>query len=116
MPLADLTNGCKKGSTVIAPETFARPLRRVTSADCGYRAQGHIAGDGAELLRASGRALIANPGDVDGLADAIRVLANKSNDERQVMASSGLRYYQENLSASVAAAKVVEALKGSTSD
>lgn len=77
---------------------------------------GHIAGDGAELLRASGSALIANPGDVDGLADAIRVLANKSNDERQLMASSGLRYYQENLSASVAAAKVVEALKGSTSD
>jgi glycosyltransferase involved in cell wall biosynthesis len=75
---------------------------------------GHIAGDGAKLLRSSGSAIMATPGDAEGLAAAISELAAKTDDERQQMASSGLRYYQANLSASVAAGKVVDALKGST--
>lgn len=74
---------------------------------------GQIAGDGANLLRASGSALISAPGDAEALAAAIEAMANMTDEERQAMATSGLRYYQANLSASVAARKVVDALRGS---
>ena len=74
---------------------------------------GQIAVDGADLLKESGSALIAAPGDAEGLAGAIKELADRTDTERQQMASSGLRYYRANLSAKVTAEKVVNALKES---
>jgi colanic acid biosynthesis glycosyl transferase WcaI len=74
---------------------------------------GHIAGDGASLLAASGSSLIASPGDFEGLAAAVTEMAEMDDETRREMATNGRLYYQANLSASVAASKVVEALKGS---
>ncbi|WP_161885164.1 glycosyltransferase family 4 protein [Marisediminicola antarctica] len=73
---------------------------------------GHIAGDGATMLRDSGAAMVVEPGDADGMSDAVLALANMTPAERQLMAARGRRYYDANLSAQVAAGKVVEALKG----
>lgn len=77
---------------------------------------GQIAGDGATMLRDSGAALVVAPGDADALTDAVLAMAKMSPQERQSMAVRGRNYYNSNLSAQVAASRVVTALKGSTRD
>lgn len=75
---------------------------------------GHIAGDGATMLRNSGAAIVVDPGDADGLADAVLAMAKFSPAERQSMAVRGRNYYDSNLSAHVAASRVLTTLKGTT--
>lgn len=77
---------------------------------------GHIAGDGARLLGASGAALLVEPGDSEALAAAIERMADMSDVDRQGMALRGRNFYEAHLSAPVAANTIVEALKGSMSD
>ncbi|TFC89945.1 glycosyltransferase family 4 protein [Cryobacterium sp. TMT3-29-2] len=73
---------------------------------------GQISGDGAELLASSGAALIIPPGDADGLAHLIEIMADLSPQARQTMAVNGRNFYDRNLSAKVAANNIVEALLG----
>lgn len=73
---------------------------------------GLIAGDGAQLLKDSGAALVVEPGDAEALADAVTRMADMPADERQRMAKSGRSYYIAHLSAAVTGARVVNALKG----
>lgn len=77
---------------------------------------GQIAGDGAELLGASGAALIVDPGDAAGLAHLVASMADMSPQARQAMAASGRKFYDLNLSAKVAADKIVEALSGAINE
>ncbi|SDK42966.1 Glycosyltransferase involved in cell wall bisynthesis [Cryobacterium psychrotolerans] len=77
---------------------------------------GHIAGDGAKLLQASGAAINVEPGDADALAAAVEEMAGLSVLDRNRMAASGRQFYNLNLSAQVAAHTIVEALKGSMSE
>ncbi|MDJ0323900.1 glycosyltransferase family 4 protein [Cryobacterium sp. PH31-AA6] len=77
---------------------------------------GQIAGDGAELLVASGAALIVDPGDAAGLAHLVESMADMSPQDRQRMAASGRNFYDRNLSAKVAAHKIVEALSGAINE
>jgi glycosyltransferase involved in cell wall biosynthesis len=76
---------------------------------------GHIAGDGAKLLQASRAALTVEPGDAQALAAVTARMADMSVRDRQLMAARGGEFYRLQLSAEVAARKVVEALKGSSS-
>ncbi|MFC6354661.1 glycosyltransferase family 4 protein [Luethyella okanaganae] len=71
---------------------------------------GLIAGDGEKLLRESGAAMTANPGDTVALAEAISDLATMTEACRDGMARAGRRYYDENLSAKIVAERTVNAL------
>ena len=73
----------------------------------------NIAGDGAKMLEESGAALNSAPGDAEALAVAVARMADMSAQRRQQMAIRGRVYYDSNLSAHVAANKIVEALRGS---
>ena len=77
---------------------------------------GQIAGDGARLFVSSGAALVVNPGDAEGLASVIETMADLAPRERQAMAIKGLVFYERNLSAKVAAGKIVEALSGAMNE
>lgn len=76
---------------------------------------GQLSGDGATLIEDSGAGLVASPGDAESLAAAILQMADMSAQDRQRMAVRGRAYYDSNLSAQVAANKIVEALRGSLS-
>ena len=56
-----------------------------------------IAGEAARLLAESGAAMVAPPGDADGLARAITALADMSAPARRRMGLRGRSYYLRNL-------------------
>jgi glycosyltransferase involved in cell wall biosynthesis len=57
-----------------------------------------VAGEAAELLRASGAAVLAPPGDADALARAIAALAETPRAAREAMGRAGRSFYRANLS------------------
>jgi colanic acid biosynthesis glycosyl transferase WcaI len=57
-----------------------------------------IAGEGAELLRASGAAIVARPDDPEALAAAIRAMAALSASDRETMGRAGRAYYEAHFS------------------
>ena len=57
-----------------------------------------ISGDGADLLRESGAAMVVPPGDSASLARAICALADMPAGERHALGASGQAYYRERLS------------------
>ena len=72
---------------------------------------GHLAGDGADLITASGGGVISPPGDAWALANAITTMANMSRAERDAMGVAGYRYYARHLTARSAAHRIVAALE-----
>jgi glycosyltransferase involved in cell wall biosynthesis len=72
---------------------------------------GQIAGDGAKLLTESGAAIAVDPGNAEGLAEAVTAMAQMSGHERAVMAARGRDYYQNHLSAAVAAETIMNSLR-----
>lgn len=71
---------------------------------------GHIAGDGAAMIKDSGAGFVVEPGDIAGLAKAVTDLADLGEPARDLMASSGHEYYTRNLSAVSAATKIASSL------
>ena len=71
-------------------------------------------GDAAELVRASGAGLVAAPGDVSALADAIRRAHAMRGDGLETMGRAGRDFYQRELSAQVGAARMEAALEAAT--
>ena len=57
-----------------------------------------VAGEAADLLRRSGAAMVAPPGDAQALADAIAAMADTPRDRREAMGRQGLAFYREILS------------------
>ena len=60
-----------------------------------------VDGDAADLVHASRAGQIARSGNSQSIADAALALMSASADERNAMAASGRRFYQENLSLQV---------------
>lgn len=71
---------------------------------------GQIEGDGANLLRESGAALVVRSGAVQEMADGIISLADIGHAARIKMGSSGRSFYEKHLSARAAAAEITSAL------
>ena len=71
-----------------------------------------IAGEAAKILRESGAAVIAPPGDAEALAEAIRSLAARPPEQREAMGRSGQAYYRERLSFDRGIAETLELLRG----
>ncbi|MEO5920237.1 MAG: glycosyltransferase family 4 protein [Pseudolysinimonas sp.] len=71
---------------------------------------GQLAGDGARLILDADAGVVAEPGDVESLVQAITSMAGASPDRLTAYAEAGKRYYGAHLSAEVVASAVVEAL------
>ena len=56
-----------------------------------------VAGEAADLLRRSGAALVAPPGDAAALANILVEIATLPRDRRDAMGAAGRRFYAENL-------------------
>jgi glycosyltransferase involved in cell wall biosynthesis len=56
-----------------------------------------VAGEAADLLRRSGAALVAPPGDAAALARILVEIAGLPRDRRDAMGAAGRRFYAENL-------------------
>lgn len=69
-----------------------------------------LVGDGAQLLRESGAALVVSPGEPEALAGAIGSLADAGASRRAEMGRAGRRFYESELSASSAARRITDAL------
>lgn len=70
-----------------------------------------LEGDGARMLRQSGAALVAQPGDSVALASAIELMVDAGPERWQSMGRAGRRFYLDRLSAAAAAEKIVHALQ-----
>jgi glycosyltransferase involved in cell wall biosynthesis len=57
-----------------------------------------VRGDAAELVREAGAGVLAEPGDPQSIAEAVRKLARLAPRERQELGQRGRRFYQERLS------------------
>jgi len=77
---------------------------------------GLIAGDGADLLHASGAARVLSPNDAEGLAAAALEMSHLDSTSLRTMARAGRAYYESHLSAAVTAAKITDSLKGAMRD
>jgi glycosyltransferase involved in cell wall biosynthesis len=71
-----------------------------------------LAGDGAEILKASGAALVVPPGDAAALARAIGELADMAPERLEAMGRAGRRYYEERLSFEEALDRTLKVLEG----
>lgn len=71
---------------------------------------GQIEGDGANMLHASGAALVVRPGDAAGLVEAITQLADMGPIGRARMGALGREYYDDHLSAGAAASEITSAM------
>ena len=78
---------------------------------CGRPVVISAPGDAAELVRASGAGLVAAPGDVTSMADAIRRAHALRGAPLEAMGRAGRDFYQRELSASVGAARMEAALE-----
>jgi glycosyltransferase involved in cell wall biosynthesis len=78
---------------------------------CGRPVVISAPGDAADLVRASGAGLVAAPGEVGALADAIRDAYALRGDQLEAMGRAGRDFYQRELSASVGAARMETALE-----
>ena len=88
------------------------PLFRITipAKTQAYMAAGKpilmaVAGDATQLIAQSHAGICASPGDASSIAEAVRQLAAMSPDELRTMGDSGRRFYWENMSLEVGAAK-----------
>lgn len=75
---------------------------------------GVIAGDGADVLRESGAAVVAQPGNRDSVISAIRSLAAASATDLASLGERGRRYYESRFAAEASARTIIEALEGMT--
>jgi glycosyltransferase involved in cell wall biosynthesis len=57
---------------------------------------GVLAGEGAEVLRASGGGIVVEPGNAGQLAAAVLSIRDLPQSERQMMETNSRRYYQDN--------------------
>jgi glycosyltransferase involved in cell wall biosynthesis len=67
-----------------------------------------VAGDAAELVRASGGGVLAAPGNAASLAEAARILAGLPREELDRMGERAARYYAEHLSRERGTARFAE--------
>lgn len=65
---------------------------------CGKPIVAGISGEAAELLQASGAAIVTAPEDTAAMTAAIVSLAQLAPNERDVLGKNGQRYYETNLS------------------
>jgi glycosyltransferase involved in cell wall biosynthesis len=75
-----------------------------------------IAGEGAELLRRSGAAVVVPPGDAAAMAEAISGLADLPSDRRVAMGASGLDFSRDILSFERAMDRTIGVLEGTNPD
>jgi len=75
---------------------------------------GVIAGDGAEVLRDSGAAVLADPGNRDSVMSAIRSLTATSSSDLSVFGENGRRNYESRFAAEASARTIIRALEGMT--
>jgi glycosyltransferase involved in cell wall biosynthesis len=71
-----------------------------------------LAGEAAELLRRSGAALVAPPGDAAALADVFVEMAAMAPDRRAAMGAAGRHFYAEHLSFDRAMARTLAVIAG----
>lgn len=69
-------------------------------------------GDAADLVRESGAGWIAEPEDVDSLANAIRAAHASTPEHRAVMGRRGRRYYEQHLSREVSLRELERIIAG----
>ncbi len=75
---------------------------------------GVVAGDCADVLRESGAAVLAQPGNRESVISAIRSLAAASPRELAARGESGRRYYESRFAAEASARTIIRALEGMT--
>jgi glycosyltransferase involved in cell wall biosynthesis len=71
-----------------------------------------VAGEAAELLGASGAALVAPPGDAEALARAVEALVDMPAEDRRRMGLNGQDYYRRNLAFERGVDRTLELLAG----
>ena len=71
-----------------------------------------VAGEAAELLRASGAALVAPPCDAAALAQAIARLADTPRAEREAMGRRGRRFYRRQFAFELGVGRTLQVLDG----
>lgn len=69
-----------------------------------------LEGDGAAMIRDSGGGVAVSPGSPEQLAEAILHLADAGHDARSAMGQRGRHFYEANLSAHAAAARITSSL------
>lgn len=73
---------------------------------------GQIAGDGAEMIEASGAGVVTKPGDARSLADAILFMAHRSQEALEERGRAGREFYERQLSADVVVGRILDAIAG----
>lgn len=91
------------------------PSKIATILASGLSVVGQIAGDGADLINASGAGMATTPGDAGALAGALSEVADMGDQKRSELGQSGRRYYLDHLSAS-AAVRTIAAVMGGVPD
>jgi glycosyltransferase involved in cell wall biosynthesis len=71
-----------------------------------------VAGEAADLLRRSGAALVAPPGDAAALARILVEIAGLPRDRRDAMGAAGRRFYAENLAFDLAMTRTLGVIAG----
>jgi glycosyltransferase involved in cell wall biosynthesis len=71
-----------------------------------------VAGEAADLLRRSGAALVAPPGDAAALARILVEIAGLPCDRRDAMGAAGRRFYAENLAFDLAMTRTLGVIAG----
>jgi glycosyltransferase involved in cell wall biosynthesis len=70
-----------------------------------------VKGDAADLILEAGAGVVCTPGDVQGMAEAIRKLHSMSSQELSAMGEQGRAYYKANLSIDSGASRLESLLK-----
>lgn len=91
--------------------SYTTPSKIPTLLASGVPVLAQLEGDGASLLERSGAAIVVEPGNPVEFAEQLEYLADLEPWERKEMGDAGRKFYEEHLSASSAALKIINALK-----
>ncbi len=111
--LSDIIGGadvCVATTTAGAFSEGTIPVKLFDYMACGRPVVAAVNGDGRRLIDESGAGIVVEPGDAEGLARAIRSLAD-DKAAREAMGASGARFVAENYSRERLAERLAEILE-----
>ncbi|MDR6904809.1 glycosyltransferase involved in cell wall biosynthesis [Agromyces sp. 3263] len=95
---------------------YTTPSKIATLLASGVPIIGHLAGDGARLIREAEAGVVVTPGDASGLCEAIVRMAQGGTRLWQRHGALGRAYYEAHLSAASTAGEIIRSLSGTATN
>jgi colanic acid biosynthesis glycosyl transferase WcaI len=105
---------CDVGAVVLAPFTILQetvPSKLFEILACERPVLGVLAGEAADIIRASGGGVVVPPGDPAAIAAALQALAGLSPEARALMGASGRKYVSREYDRAALAARYLAVLE-----